>query len=46
MTEQDAMKAENSVLPSYDQANVGSQPELNLDPDEYLKNMPKMMEAK
>lgn len=43
---QDAMKAENSVLPSYDQANVGAQPELNLDPDEYLKNMPKMTGAK
>lgn len=38
---QDAMKADNSVLPSYDQANVGAQPELNLDPDAYLKNMQK-----
>lgn len=38
---QDAMKAENSVLPSYDQANMGHQPELNLDPDAYLKNMQK-----
>ena len=38
---QDAMKAENSVLPSYDQANMGAQPELNLDPDAYLKNMAK-----
>ena len=38
---QDAMKAESSVLPSYDQANVGHQPELNLDPDAYLKNMQK-----
>ena len=43
---QDAMKAENSVLPSYDQSNMGHQPELNLDPDAYLKNMPKMTEAK
>ena len=38
---QDAMKAENSVLPSYDQANIGHQPELNLDPDAYIKNMQK-----
>lgn len=43
---QDAIKAENSVLPSYDQANVGAQPELNLDPDEYLKNLPNMTGAK
>lgn len=43
---QDAMNAVDSVNPSYDQANVGAQPELNLDPDAYLKNMPKMMEAK
>lgn len=43
---QDAMKVESSIVPSYDQANVGAQPELNLDPDAYLKNMPKMMEAK
>lgn len=38
---QDAMKAENSVLPSYDQAKVSAQPELNLDPDDYIKNMQK-----
>lgn len=38
---QDAMKAENSLTPSYDQANVSAQPELNLDPDDYLKNMAK-----
>lgn len=43
---QDAMKAESSVLPSYDQANVGHQPELNLDPDDYIKNMTKMNGAK
>ena len=43
---QDAMNAEGSVLPSYDQANMGYHPELNLDPDEYIKNMPKMTEAK
>jgi len=38
---QDAMKAESSVLPSYDKANMGHQPELNLDPDDYIKNMSK-----
>ena len=38
---QDAKNAVNSVLPSYDQANVGHQPELNLDPDDYIKNMSK-----
>ena len=38
---QDAMKADNSVLPSYDQANVGHQPELNLDPDAYIQNLAK-----
>ena len=43
---QDAMKAENSVLPSYDQANVGHQQEVNLDPDDYIKNMTKMNGAK
>ena len=43
---QDAMKAENSVLPSYDQANMGHQPEVNLDPDDYIRNMPKMNGAK
>lgn len=43
---QDAMNAENTLTPSYDQANVGAQPELNLDPDEYLKNMQKMTGAK
>lgn len=38
---QDAMKAETSVLPSYDQANMGHQPEVNLDPDDYIRNMHK-----
>ena len=38
---QDALNAVDSVTPSYDQANVGAQPELNLDPDAYLKNMAK-----
>ena len=38
---QDALNAVDSVTPSYDQANVGAQPELNLDPDDYLKNMAK-----
>lgn len=38
---QDAMNAENTVLPSYDQANMAHQPEVNLDPDDYIKNMSK-----
>lgn len=38
---------ESLILPKgFDQANVGAQPELNLDPDDYLKNMTKMNGAK
>lgn len=44
---EDSAKNESLLLPKgYDQANMGTQPELNLDPDEYLKNMPKMTGAK
>lgn len=39
---EDSVKNESLLLPKgYDQANMGAQPELNLDPDEYLKNMAK-----
>lgn len=38
---QDAVNAEKSVLPSYDQANVGAQPKIDLNPDTYLKEMAK-----
>ena len=38
---QDAVKAESTVLPSYDQANMGAQPKIDLNPDNYLKEMAK-----
>jgi len=38
---QDAMKADSSVLPSYDQANMGHQAEVTFDPDMFITNRSK-----